>query len=199
MWSALGSTLHRRPHPKESLCALYVCPTLQGDIGFMFVFDKWGEGRKGPIPVWLFWSLLLPFLGFSSTWGTGLWSWSLLLLLLVILSSVVAQSCLTLFDPMNYSTPGLPVHHQLPEFTQIHVHQVGDAIQPSHPPSSPSPPAPSPSQHQGLFQWVNSSHEVAKVLLLLLYVPLICPLKKCWLLANGEVPCWPLKKTQSLA
>ena len=61
-------------------------------------------------------------------------------------------------------TPGLPVYHQLLEFTQTHVHQVGDAIQPSHPLSSPSPPAPNPSQHQGLFQWVNSSHEVAKVL-----------------------------------
>ena len=65
---------------------------------------------------------------------------------------------------MNHSIPGLPVHHQLPEFTQIHVHRVGDAIQPSHPLLSPSPPAPSPSQHQGLFQWVNSSHEVTKVL-----------------------------------
>ena len=63
---------------------------------------------------------------------------------------------------MNCSTPGLPVHHQLPEFTQIHVHRVSDAIQPSHPRSSPSPPAPNPSQHQRLFQWVNSSHEVAK-------------------------------------
>ena len=78
--------------------------------------------------------------------------------------SSVAQSCLTLCDPMNCSTPGLPVHHQLPEFTQIQVHQVSDAIQPSHPLSSPSPPAPNPSQHQSLFQWVNSSHEVAKVL-----------------------------------
>ena len=78
--------------------------------------------------------------------------------------SSVAQSCLTLWDPMNRSTPGLPVHHQLPEFTQTHVHQVSDAIQPSHPWSSPSPPAPNPSQHQRLFQWVNSSHEVAKVL-----------------------------------
>ena len=78
--------------------------------------------------------------------------------------SSVAQSCLTLCDPMNHSTPGLPVHHQLPEFTQTHVHRVGDDIQPSHPLSSPSPPAPNPSQHQGLFQWVNSLHEVAKVL-----------------------------------
>ena len=78
--------------------------------------------------------------------------------------SSVTQSCLTLCDPMNRSMPGLPVHHQLPEFTQTHVHRVGDAIQPSHPLSSPSPPAPNPSQHQTLFQWVNSSHEVVKVL-----------------------------------
>ena len=76
--------------------------------------------------------------------------------------SSVAQLCPTLCDPMNCTTPGLPVHHQLPEFTQNHVHWVGDAIQPSHPLSSPSP-APNPSQHQSLFQWVNSSHEVAKV------------------------------------
>ena len=65
---------------------------------------------------------------------------------------------------MNHSTPGLPVHHQLPEFTQTHVHRVSDAIRPSHPLSSPSPLAPNPSQHQSLFQWVNSSHKVAKVL-----------------------------------
>ena len=66
--------------------------------------------------------------------------------------SSVNQSCPTLSDPMNCSTPGLPVHHQLPEFTQTHVHRVSDAIQPSHPLSSPSPPAPNPSQHQSLFQ-----------------------------------------------
>ena len=78
--------------------------------------------------------------------------------------SSVAQSCPTLCDPMNRSMPGLHVYHQFPEFTQTHVHQVDDAIQPSHPLSSPSPPAPNPSQHQSLFQWVNSSHEVAKVL-----------------------------------
>ena len=65
---------------------------------------------------------------------------------------------------MNRSTPGLPVHHQLLEFTQTHVHRVGEAIQPSYPLSSPSLPAPNPSQHQDLFQWVISSHEVAKVL-----------------------------------
>ena len=64
-----------------------------------------------------------------------------------------AQSCPTLCDPMNHSTPGLPVHHQLPEFTQTHVHLVSDAIQPSHPLSSPFPPPPYPSRHQSLFQW----------------------------------------------
>ena len=78
--------------------------------------------------------------------------------------SSVAQSCPTLCDPMNSSMPGLPVHHQLPEFTQTHVHQVSDAIQPSHPLSSPSPPALNLYHHQGIFKWVSSSHEVAKVL-----------------------------------
>ena len=78
--------------------------------------------------------------------------------------SSVTQSCPTLCDPLNRSTPGLPVHHQLQEFTQTHIHRVSDAIQPSHPLSSPSPPAPNPSLYQSLFQWVNSSHEVAKVL-----------------------------------
>ena len=73
------------------------------------------------------------------------------------------QSCLTLCNPTDCSMPGLPVHHQLPELAQTHVHQVGDAIQPSHPLSSPSPPALNLSQHQGLFQ-VSSSHQVAKVL-----------------------------------
>ena len=78
--------------------------------------------------------------------------------------SSVAQSCPILCNAMNCSTPGLPVHHQLPELTQMHVHRVGDVIQPSQPQSSPFPPVPNPSQHQSLFQWVNSSHEVAKVL-----------------------------------
>ena len=78
--------------------------------------------------------------------------------------SVLSLSPVRLCHPMNHSTPGLPVHHQLPEFSRTHVHQVSDAIQPSHPLSSPSPPVPNPSQHHSLFQWVNSSHEVAKVL-----------------------------------
>ena len=73
-------------------------------------------------------------------------------MILTLAFSSVVQSCLTLCDPMNCSTPGLPVHHQLPEFTQTHAHQVGDAIQPSHPLLSPSPPAPNSSQHQSLFQ-----------------------------------------------
>ena len=77
--------------------------------------------------------------------------------------SSVAKSCPTLCNPMNRSTPGLPVHHQLPEFTQTHV-RVSDAIQPSHPLSSPSPPAFNLSQDQVLFKWVSYSHQLAKVL-----------------------------------
>ena len=76
----------------------------------------------------------------------------------------VAQSCPTICNPMNRSSPGLPVHHQLLEFTQIHVHRVGDAIQPSHTLSSPSPPSFNLSQHKDLFQWVGCFHQVAKVL-----------------------------------
>ena len=78
--------------------------------------------------------------------------------------SSVAQSCLTLGNPMDHSMPGFSVHHQLLEFTQTHVQRVSDAIQPFHPLSSPSPPAFKLSQHQGLFQGVSSSHQVAKVL-----------------------------------
>ena len=79
-------------------------------------------------------------------------------------SSVQLLNHVWLCDLMDFSTPGLPVHHQLPEFTQTHVHWVSDAIQPSHPVSSPSPPAFNLSQHQGLFKWVSSLHQVAKVL-----------------------------------
>ena len=84
--------------------------------------------------------------------------------ILTVQFSSVAQSCLTLCNPMDCSTPGLPIYCQLPEFTQTHVRWVGDAIQPSHPLSSPSPPAFNLSQHQGLFKWVSSSHQVVKVL-----------------------------------
>ena len=107
--------------------------------------------------------------------------------------SSVAQSCPTLCDPMNRSTPGLPVHHQLPESTQTHVHRVSDAIQPSHPLSSPSPPALNPSHHQSLFQWVNSSHEVAKVLEFQLQHHSLQRNPRADLLQNGLVgsPCSP--------
>ena len=91
------------------------------------------------------------------TYPQGLLStFALMLAILLQFSSVqfssIVQSYLTLCDPMNRSMPGLPVHHHLPGFTQTHVHRVGDAVQPSHPLSSPSPPAPNPSQHQSLFQ-----------------------------------------------
>ena len=113
--------------------------------------------------------------------------------------SSVAQSCLTLCDPMNHITPDLPVHHQLPEFTQTHVHWVSDAIQPSHPLSSPSPPAPNPSQHQNLFQWVNSSHEVAKVLEFQLQHHSLQGNPRADLLQNGLVasPCSPRDSQES--
>ena len=81
-----------------------------------------------------------------------------------VVFSLVVQSCPTLSDSMDCSTPGFPVHHQLPELTQTHTHRVGDAIQPSQSLSSPSPPAFNLSQHQDLFQWVSSSHQVAKIL-----------------------------------
>ena len=94
---------------------------------------------------------------------------------------------------MNPSRPGLPVHHQLPELTQSHVHQISDAIQPSHPLSSPSPPAPNPSQHQSLSQWVNSLHEVAKVLEFQLQHHSLQRNARADLLQNGLVgsPCSP--------
>ena len=96
-------------------------------------------------------------------WATreALWLTSMLVISSIQFSP---QSCPTLCDPMNRSMPGLPVHHQLLEFTQSHVHWVGDAIQPSHPLSSPSSPTLNLSQHRGLFKWVSSSHQVSKVL-----------------------------------
>ena len=113
--------------------------------------------------------------------------------------SSVAQSCPTLCDPINRSTPGLPVHHQLLEFTQTHIHRVDDAIQPSHPLSSPSPPAPNPSQHQSLFQWINSSHKVAKVLEFQLWHHSFQRNPRVDLLQNGLVgsPCSPRDPQES--
>jgi len=107
--------------------------------------------------------------------------------------SSVAQLCLTICDPKNHRTPGLPVHHQLLEFTETHVYRVSDAIQPSHPLSSSSPPAPNLSQHQSLFQWVNSSYEVAKVLEFQLQHHSLQRNPRTDLLQNGlvESPCSP--------
>ena len=111
----------------------------------------------------------------------------------------VTQSCPTLCDPMNHSTPGLPVHHQLPESTQTHVHRVSDAIQLSHPLSSPSPSAPNPSQPQSFFQWVNSSHEAAKVLEFQLQHHSFQRNPRAYLLQNGLVrsPCSPRESQES--
>ena len=113
--------------------------------------------------------------------------------------SSVAQSYLTLCDPMNCSMPGLPVHHQLPEPTQTHVHRVGDAIQQSHPLSSPSPPAFSLSQHQGLFKWVSSSHQVARVLEFQLQHQSFQRIPRTDLLQDGLVgsPCSPRDSQES--
>ena len=113
--------------------------------------------------------------------------------------SSVAQSCPTLCDLMNCSTPGLPIHQQLLEFIQTLVHRVGDAIQPSHPLSSLSPPAPNSSQHQSLFQWVNSSHEVAKVLEFQLQHHSFQRTSRADLLQNGLVgsPCSPRNSQES--
>ena len=111
--------------------------------------------------------------------------------------SSVAQSCPTLCNPMNRSMPGL--QHQLLEFTQTHVHRVSDAIQTSHPLLSPSPPAPNPSQHQSLFQWVNSSHEVARVLEFQLQHRSFQRNPRADLLQNGLVgsPCSPRDSQES--
>ena len=112
--------------------------------------------------------------------------------------SSVTQSCPTLCDPVNRSTPGLPVHHQLPELTQTHVHWVGGAIQPSHPLSPPSP-ALDLYQHQGLFQWVNSSHDMAKVLEFQLQHQSFQWTRRTDLLPDGLVgsPCSPRDSQES--
>ena len=114
--------------------------------------------------------------------------------------SSVAQSCPTLWDPMDCSTQGFPVPHQLLELAQSHVHQVSDAIQPSHPLSSPSPPALNLSQHQGLFQWVSSLHQVAKVLeLQLQHQSFQWIFRTVWITRNCRKFCkrWEYKTTWS--
>ena len=119
-------------------------------------------------------------------------------LLIIQLSSAQLLSRARLCDTMNRSMPGLHAHHQLLEFTQTHIHRVSDAIQPSHPGSSPSPPAPSPSQHQSLFQRVTS-HEVAKVLEFQLQHHSLQRNPKADLLQNGLVgsPCSPRDSQES--
>ena len=123
---------------------------------------------------------------------------SLLTSILFSVSSV-AQSCLTLCDPMNNSTPGLPVHHQLLEFTQTHVHWVDDAIQLSHPLPSPSPPALNLSQPHGFFKWVSSLHQVAKVLKFQLQHQFFQWTPRTDLLQDGLVgsPCSPKDSQES--
>ena len=113
--------------------------------------------------------------------------------------SSVTQFCLTLCNPMDCSMPGFPVHHQLLDLAQIHVHRVGDAIQPSHPLSSRSLPIFNLSQHQGLFQWVNFPHEVAKVLEFQLQHHSLQRNPRANLLQNGLVgsPCCPKDSQES--
>ena len=164
-WSVKGPCPSPSPRVCPSSCPLHQwChPAISpSDAFFSFCPQSFPESRTFPMN-WLF---------TSGDQNTGVSSSASVLpmsiqgwfpLRLTQFSSV-AQSCLTLCDPVNHSTPGLPVHHQLSESTQTQDHQVGDAIQPSHPLSSPSPPALNLSQHQGLFQWVSSSHQVAKVL-----------------------------------
>ena len=116
-----------------------------------------------------------------------------------LFSSVQLLSRVRLYGPMNRSMPGLPVHHQPPESTQTHVHRVGDAIQPSHPLWSPSPPALNLSQHQGLFKWVSSLHQVAKVLEFQLQHKSFQWTPRTDLLQNGLVgsPCSPRDSQES--
>ena len=142
----------------SGILILFHISLMTSEVEYFFIF------------LWLFgylllWSLCFPLgYDFLSCFFLAFWFMGLLFLICVKQFSSVTQLCPTLCNPMNRSLPDLPVHHQLPEFTQTHVRWIGDAIQPSHPLSSPSPPAPNPSQHQSLFQWISSSHEVAKVL-----------------------------------
>ena len=133
---------------KASVCACAWC--LWTDRAFWHIFEYcvyWIPQT----PMW--WRILVPRSAGSLNTQKG-----------AVQFSSVAQSCPTLCNPMDCSTPGFPVHHQFLKLAQTHIHQVVDAIQPSHPLSSPSPPAFNLSQIQGLFKWVSSSHQVAKVL-----------------------------------
>ena len=144
------------------LCSVQSCEIYShfGSVDFQdsFISQNW---NSVPIsPSWhhsIFYSYEFDYFRlFTSVESYSICDW--------LIFSSVTQSHPTLCDPINCSTPGLSVHHQLPESTQTHVHWVGDAIQPSHPLSSTSPSALNLSQHQGLFKWVSSSYQVAKVL-----------------------------------
>ena len=145
-----------KSQPKGYVIALYIfCQQLFP--WFWTSYTKTNKQTKMNLGRYCRWSDSFPFFFWSKE------NFSFLSRPASVQLSSVAQSCPTLCDPTDCSTPGLPVHHQLPEFIQIHVHWVSDAIQPSHPLSSPSP-ALNLSQLQGLFKWVSSSHQVAKVL-----------------------------------
>ena len=133
-----------------------VVPTPQ----FVYPFITWWTfGHLGCFPFFFYYKLCCHEYLWSFWVNTCFhFSW------IYVSVSSVAQSCLTLFDPMDCSTPGLSVDHQLLGLIQTHVYRVGGAIQPSHPLSSPSPHAFNLSQHEGLFQWVSSSHQVDKIL-----------------------------------
>ena len=152
-------------HPRQANKQLYIELSWQHwseSCSFFVIFWCLASLATRSLTLHLWW-IHKPLLIALILW-VFLWFFVAVFSLSVQFSSVqFSQSCPTLCDPMNRSMPGLPVHHQLPQFTQTHAHRVDDAIQPSHPLLSPSPPAPNLSQHQGLFQWVSSSHEVAKV------------------------------------
>ena len=192
-WSHSVMSHSLPPHgllPTRLLCP-WDFPDKNTGVGCHFILQLLLKSTKISTNVWIdkwMWELHLS-IATTCWYRTRVWQnsmktfsdnqldvWNLQLSMLCILSRVncvlhilsvqfssVAQSCLTLRDPMDRSTSGLPVHPKLPEFTQTHAHWVSDAIQPSHPLSSPSPPALNPSQHQGLFKWVSSPHQVAKV------------------------------------
>ena len=135
----------------------------------------------------------------TAAWAVDIVSLLCLKYGIIVQFSLATQSCPTLCDPIDCSTPGLPVRHQLPEFTQTHVHWVNDAIQPSPPLSSPSPPTFSFSQHQGLFQWVSSSHQVAKILEFQLQHQPFQWIFKADFLQDGLIgsPCSPMDSQES--
>ena len=160
-WSNYYSSLNRVRRPEGGALMPWGGSRAQKEETLL-LFSSNNSGREKS---WTLFTIALPYYFFPSIKAfffpcyVGPWTW-----LAIFQFSSVAHSCLTLCDPMDCSMPGFPVHHQLPELTQIHVYQVGDAIPPSHPLSSPPSPAFNLSQHQGLFQWVSSSYQVAKVL-----------------------------------